>query len=211
MDSGCRVRRERGARRPDRPAHVDPGAHRAGGRRAFDSGRRRASARPSCSPYPRATNEPDAPHPAGGRPDRRHHRLADRGDRRDPRVRAPRSSSRSCTGTRSDHRSSRCSRSSLVAAAGLAAAISASPARAPFTTERLWLVVTLAVGAAIAEYVSTIGANHYLYDDFGPIVDRHAHPLGRAVLHVGLARCSRACSSSAVLSILIVGRRRRPS
>ena len=58
----------------------------------------------------------------------------------------------------------------LVGAAGLTAAISAAPGRAPFTTERLWLVVTFAVGAAIAEYISTIGANRTLYDDFGPIV-----------------------------------------
>ena len=58
----------------------------------------------------------------------------------------------------------------LVAAAGLVAAISSAPSRAPFSAERLWLVVALAVGAAIAEYVSTIGADRYIYDDFGPIV-----------------------------------------
>ena len=53
----------------------------------------------------------------------------------------------------------------LVAAAGLVAAISAAPSRAPFSAERLSLVVALAVGAAIAEYVSTIGADRYIYDD----------------------------------------------
>ena len=40
----------------------------------------------------------------------------------------------------------------------LVAAISAAPSRAPFTAERLWLVVALAVGAAIAEYVSHASA-----------------------------------------------------
>lgn len=92
----------------------------------------------------------------------------------------------------------------LVGAGGAAAAISASPARAPFTAERLWLVVTLGVGAAIAEYVSTVGANRHLYDDFGPIV------IGMLILSVApfctwLSLLLAGALASAVLSILVVG------
>ncbi|GAA1816103.1 hypothetical protein [Agromyces neolithicus] len=92
----------------------------------------------------------------------------------------------------------------LVGLAGFVAAWSASPARAPFTADRLWLTVTLAVGAAIAEYVSTIGENSYFYDDFGPLV------IGMMILAV-CPYCSWASlvfaglTSSAVLSILVVG------
>ncbi|WP_306892928.1 hypothetical protein [Agromyces albus] len=92
----------------------------------------------------------------------------------------------------------------LVAAAGIAAAISASPARAPFTTDRLWLVVAFGVGAAIAEYVSTIGADTYLYDNFGPAV------IGLLILSVA-PYCTWASlvlagvMASAVLSILVIG------
>jgi hypothetical protein len=92
----------------------------------------------------------------------------------------------------------------LVGAGGAAAAISALPARAPFTAERLWLVVTLAVGAAITEYVSTVGANRYLYDDFGPLV------IGMLILSVApfctwLSLLLAGTLSAAVLSILAVG------
>jgi hypothetical protein len=92
----------------------------------------------------------------------------------------------------------------FVGAAGTFAAVSASPGRAPFTTERLWLVVTLTVAAAIAEYVSTVGANRYLYDDFGPIV------IGLLILSVApfctwLSLLLAGALSSAVLSILVVG------
>ncbi|WP_307043214.1 hypothetical protein [Agromyces ramosus] len=92
----------------------------------------------------------------------------------------------------------------LVAAGGAAAAISASPGRAPFTAERLWLVVTFAVAAAIAEYVSTVGANRYLYDDFGPIV------IGMLILSVApfctwLSLLLAGVLASAVLSILVIG------
>lgn len=92
----------------------------------------------------------------------------------------------------------------LVAAAGLTAAISASPRRTAFTNERLWLVVTLAVGAAIAEYISTIGANRTLYDDFGPIV------IGMLILSVApfctwVSLMLAGVLSSIVLSILVVG------
>jgi hypothetical protein len=92
----------------------------------------------------------------------------------------------------------------LVGAGGAAAAISALPARAPFTAERLWLVVTLAVGAAITEYVSTVGANRFLYDDFGPLV------IGMLILSVApfctwLSLLLAGILSAAVLSILAVG------
>jgi len=92
----------------------------------------------------------------------------------------------------------------LVGAGGAAAAISALPARAPFTAERLWLVVTLAVGAAITEYVSTVGANRFLYDDFGPLV------IGMLILSVApfctwLSLLLAGTLSAAVLSILAVG------
>lgn len=92
----------------------------------------------------------------------------------------------------------------LVAAAGIVAAVSASPARAPFTTERLWLVVTLAVGAAIAEYISTLGADRLLYDDFGPVV------IGVLILAVApyctwLSLLAAGLLASIVLSILVVG------
>ncbi|WP_157432295.1 hypothetical protein [Agromyces italicus] len=92
----------------------------------------------------------------------------------------------------------------LVAAAGVVAAISAAPSRAPFTAERLWIVVTLAVGAAIAEYTSTVGANRYLYDDFGPVV------IGMLILSVApyctwVSLALAGVLASIVLSILVVG------
>ncbi len=92
----------------------------------------------------------------------------------------------------------------FVAGAGFVAAWSAAPARAPFTADRLWLVVTLATGAAIAEYVSTIAANRYLYDDFGPLV------VGMMILSVApyctwTSLVFAGLMSSAVLSILVVG------
>ncbi len=92
----------------------------------------------------------------------------------------------------------------LVGIAGLAAAISAAPARAPFSAERLWLVVALAVGAAIAEYVSTIGADRYIYDDYGPIV------IGMLILALApyctwISLLLAGIIAAAVLSILVVG------
>lgn len=92
----------------------------------------------------------------------------------------------------------------LVGAAGLTAAVSAAPAFAPFTVDRLWLIVALAVGAAIAEYVSTIGADRYLYDDFGPIA------IGILILAVApfctwVSLLLAGLLAAAVLSILVVG------
>ena len=64
-------------------------------------------------------------------------------------------------------------------------------------------MVTLTVGAAIAEYVSTVGSNRLLYDDFGPIV------IGMLILAVApyctwLSLLFAGVLSSAVLSILVV-------
>ena len=92
----------------------------------------------------------------------------------------------------------------LVGAAGIIAAVSASPARAPFTTERLWLVVTLAVGAAIAEYISTLGNDRFIYDDFGPIV------IGILILSVApyctwLSLLLAGVLASIVITILVIG------
>ena len=92
----------------------------------------------------------------------------------------------------------------LVAAAGLCAAFLAAPGRAPFRTESLWLVVALAVGGAIAEYLSTIGANRFLYDDFGPII------VGMLILSLApfctwVSLLLSGVVATAVLSILIAG------
>ncbi|MGR0220635.1 hypothetical protein [Agromyces sp. ZXT2-6] len=57
----------------------------------------------------------------------------------------------------------------LIAAAGAVAWVSALPSRGPFTIERLGVVVLLALGGTVAEYVSTVGADRYLYDNFGPL------------------------------------------
>ena len=91
----------------------------------------------------------------------------------------------------------------MVAAAGFTASVSAAPSRAPFTPDRLWLVVALAVGAAIAEYVSTIGADRFLYDDFGSLV------IGMLILSdapfcTWVSLLLAGVLASAVLSILIV-------
>jgi hypothetical protein len=92
----------------------------------------------------------------------------------------------------------------LVGAACLVAAVSVAPSRAPFTAERLWLVVALAVAAAIAEFISTIGANRSLYDDFGSLV------VGILILCVApyctwISLLLAGILSAAVLSLLVVG------
>jgi len=58
----------------------------------------------------------------------------------------------------------------LVMAAAIVLFAATLPSRAPFTPERLGLIVTLAVGASVAEYVSTAGSNRFLYDDYGAVV-----------------------------------------
>ncbi|WP_395243865.1 hypothetical protein ACGGZK_17335 [Agromyces sp. MMS24-K17] len=92
----------------------------------------------------------------------------------------------------------------LVAAAGAVAVGSTSGRRAPFTVERLWLVIVLAVAAAIAEYLSTIGANRYLSDDYGAAV------IGVLLLALAPYATWRALAAAGgvatvVLSILVVG------
>ncbi|MFE5672298.1 hypothetical protein ACFQ58_11915 [Agromyces sp. NPDC056523] len=58
----------------------------------------------------------------------------------------------------------------LVAGAGIVASASALPGRNPFTADRLWVTVSLAVGGAIAEFIATIGADRTGYEDYGPFV-----------------------------------------
>ncbi|MGX5697447.1 hypothetical protein ACWKWP_14700 [Agromyces soli] len=92
----------------------------------------------------------------------------------------------------------------LVGAAGLALTTGVLRSRAQFASERLWLVVTLATGAAVAEYVSTMGRNAVLYDDYGPVT------IGLLLLCTApyaswIALLGAAGLSSAVLSILVVG------
>ncbi|MCP2365871.1 hypothetical protein BCL57_000013 [Agromyces flavus] len=58
----------------------------------------------------------------------------------------------------------------LVAGAGVVASVSALPGRNPFTADRLWVTVSLAVSGAIAEFVATIGADRAGYEDYGPFV-----------------------------------------
>ncbi|GAA2043864.1 hypothetical protein GCM10009819_33290 [Agromyces tropicus] len=92
----------------------------------------------------------------------------------------------------------------LVAAAGAVAVVSALPSRAPFTVDRLWFTVGLAVGGAIAEYVSTVGANRYLYDDYGALV------VGLLILSLApyctwISLLAAGSVAAAVLSILAVG------
>ncbi|MDR5701468.1 hypothetical protein [Agromyces aerolatus] len=58
----------------------------------------------------------------------------------------------------------------LVVAAAIVLFAATLPSRAPFTPERLGLIVALAVAAAVAEYVSTAGTNRFLYDDYGAVV-----------------------------------------
>ncbi|ANJ26264.1 hypothetical protein [Agromyces aureus] len=95
----------------------------------------------------------------------------------------------------------------LVVIAAVTATVATRPSRAPFTPERLWIVVVFGVGAAVAEYLSTIGNDRSLYDDFGPMV------IG--ILMVSLAPyCSwttlltAGALSTAVLSVLMADRAR---
>ena len=57
----------------------------------------------------------------------------------------------------------------LVMAAAAVAWVSALPSRGPFTLERLGLIVLLGLGGAVAEFVSTVGKDDYVYDNFGPL------------------------------------------
>ncbi|GAA1055501.1 hypothetical protein GCM10017608_29250 [Agromyces luteolus] len=92
----------------------------------------------------------------------------------------------------------------FVVAAGAVATVSALPARAPFTVDRLWFAVALAVGAAIAEYVSTVGANRYLYDDYGPLVVG-VLILSLAPFSTWISLLAAGTVAAAVLAILAIG------
>jgi hypothetical protein len=92
----------------------------------------------------------------------------------------------------------------LVAFAGALATFATRPGRAPVTPERLWIVVVIGVGAAVAEYLSTIGNDRYLYDDFGPLV------IGILVISFApfcnwLSLLAAGVLSSTVLGVLIAG------
>lgn len=92
----------------------------------------------------------------------------------------------------------------MVAAAGAVAWVSALPSRGPFTLERLGLIVLLGLGGAVAEYVSTVGKDKYLYDNFGPIV------VGLLLLSVApfcswVALLVAGVFSAAVVAVIAVG------
>lgn len=92
----------------------------------------------------------------------------------------------------------------MVAAAGAVAWVSALPSRGPFTLERLGLIVLLGLGGAVAEYVSTVGDDEYLYDNFGPLV------VGLLLLSVApfcswVALLVAGTFSAAVVAVIAVG------
>ncbi|WP_430645828.1 hypothetical protein [Agromyces sp. GXS1127] len=92
----------------------------------------------------------------------------------------------------------------LVAIAGLVASLSVRASRAPFTVDRLWYVVSLGVAGAVAEYLSTVGADRYLYDDYGPVV------VGMLILSLApfctwISLLLAGTVAAAVLAILAVG------
>lgn len=92
----------------------------------------------------------------------------------------------------------------LVAGAGVVAVWATDSRRGSFAAERLWLVLVLAVAAAIAEYLSTIGSNRYLSDDYGAAV------VGLLMLSLApyctwRALAAAGAVATAVLSILVVG------
>lgn len=92
----------------------------------------------------------------------------------------------------------------LIMAAGAVAWVSALPSRGPFTVERLGLIVLLGLGGAVAEYVSTVGEDEYLYDNFGPLV------VGLLLLSVApfcswVALLVAGVLSAAVVAIIAVG------
>ncbi|GAA1838467.1 hypothetical protein [Agromyces salentinus] len=92
----------------------------------------------------------------------------------------------------------------LVVIAGAYATYATRPSRAPVTPERLWIVVVIGVGAAVAEYLSTIGNDRYIYDDFGPLV------IGVLVVSLApfcnwLSLLTAGVLASGVLAVLIAG------
>ena len=116
----------------------------------------RARAPRSCSPCRRAANEPHPPLPAGGRPDRGRHRCAGRRRRRRTRVgRRRHIDGRALGRGRFPARGS--GRDPVRRRRRAHAALSAAPSNAPFTLDRLYIVVALATAAAIAEFIPTVG------------------------------------------------------
>ncbi|MGR0321205.1 hypothetical protein [Agromyces sp. ZXT2-3] len=92
----------------------------------------------------------------------------------------------------------------LVAVAGIVASVSVRATSAPFTVDRLWYVVALAVAGAVAEYLSTVGADRYLYDDYGPLV------VGMLILSLApfctwISLLLAGAVAAAVLAILAIG------
>ncbi|GAA2464305.1 hypothetical protein [Agromyces soli] len=92
----------------------------------------------------------------------------------------------------------------LLVAAAIALVTGILPSRGSFASERVWLVVTIATAAAVAEYVSTMGNDAVLYDDYGPIT------IGVLLLCMApyaswAALLIAAGLSSGVLAILVAG------
>lgn len=92
----------------------------------------------------------------------------------------------------------------LLIAAAVALVTGILPSRGGFASERVWLVVTIATAAAVAEYVSTMGNDAVLYDDYGPIT------IGVLLLCMApyaswAALLIAAGLSSGVLAILVAG------
>lgn len=92
----------------------------------------------------------------------------------------------------------------LLIAAAVALVTGILPSRGGFASERVWLVVTIATAAAVAEYVSTMGNDAVLYDDYGPIT------IGVLLLSMApyaswAALLIAAGLSSGVLAILVAG------
>jgi hypothetical protein len=92
----------------------------------------------------------------------------------------------------------------LLIAAAIALVTGILPSRGGFASERVWLVVTIATAAAVAEYVSTMGNDAVLYDDYGPIT------IGVLLLCMApyaswAALLIAAGLSSGVLAILVAG------
>ncbi|MFK4731216.1 hypothetical protein ROT00_16125 [Agromyces mediolanus] len=92
----------------------------------------------------------------------------------------------------------------LVVAAATVLVTGILPSSGSFASERVWLVATIATAAAVAEYVSTMGNDAVLYDDYGPIT------IGVLLLCMApyaswAALLIAAGLSSGVLAILVAG------
>ncbi|MET4157274.1 hypothetical protein [Agromyces sp. PvR057] len=92
----------------------------------------------------------------------------------------------------------------FVVISAIAATVGTRPSRAPFTPERLWVVIVFSLGGAVAEYLSTVGNNQFVYDDFGPVV------IGIMMVSVApycswTTLLSGGVLSGAVLAVLVAG------